>query len=1051
MNLFNNIFDQFAGQAQPQVPFGTPQAPRTNSYVAPNVPYSSFRQPQAQVAQKPVQNEATTILKQKYWYNDNDIEFLQQAKEKGIDSKRAFEFLNKKKEQERQWPDLWFFGGAKELAVGWFRAWEQIPRLAGAGMDYLTQNVTWPLVAGGLDLVWADKMADRYRDATKTSGEAFKRIGNDITMAGMTDGGTNPLTQKQIEMRQLGWELGLTAPIGWQYISGAKWMLWLAWRSWLVSAWFWAVQPIADKWAEATLEDIWYGAGYGGVAGAIGWPVLAKTFKYGKAGYYGWKEWVGKSISRDVNWVVDSVTAIPSQIASIPSKIKSTIIKSPEDRLVSKLWQENTQWVVQGKTVNIPVPKKWIVETVTMGLWREKDTKVLAGRALTPSYAGKTPKQIVNTTADVEKNTKKLYEGVRTGEYQWDISTLDEAANTVVTNLERIGAQIWDDVKWAVWKVKPSTETKSTIRSTLKNKIEQRSWAYYILKNFLTDTWKGLSVQDAMKAKRVYQTEIGKLIRSGDAGTDSYSALVKWVQELSDNIDWVVEKSIGSKEFLKRKAQYSHLKKLVTDIAKSAAVEWRRSPQTFVEQLGMVESMLDAVRNPLSTAGRIFAKEIGELNTRGWAWKELIKIYDTEAIKAVKKPIITPKKKVITPDKPIVKPNTIKNESKVNNTQSGDTIPEGYFKNAFWEIQKNPSNKKWGFIKIPEIGKKVDIETNNFENFTSKFKSFEEFKNAVKVIDSRDISNREWNRITRMVWTKNWEFDSLDSFIENYSSEFPYWRSWFEKNSVNAIKKAMNDEYITVYRALPKWKSIEWWDWIALTKEYAEAHLWNMEKWNWVIISIKVPKKDVFNAYTDPNEWLYAPQNKLNWINSLEDFYKQYSNKPKIIVKPESKSIVKNPLVEEARKYKTFSDFEDALNWSSNSVSSDKYTLWKASRLYMAKADPETHINLKDFQSNYWYEADRVWIKNIWKNWKVTIYRSSTWDIQPWDWIAFDKKYAEWHSRTSKHKIYTKEVPVEDVLWAWTSWEEWFYAPKETLKNIKSEKQIYEQSKKLSK
>ena len=250
----------------------------------------------------------------------------------------------------------------------------------------------------------------------------------------------------------------------------------------------------------------------------------------------------------------------------------------------------------------------------------------------------------------------------------------------------------------------------------------------------------------------------------------------------------------------------------------------------------------------------------------------------------------------------IVKPNTIKNESKVNNTQSGDTIPEGYFKNAFWEIQKNPSNKKWGFIKIPEIGKKVDIETNNFENFTSKFKSFEEFKNAVKVIDSRDISNREWNRITRMVWTKNWEFDSLDSFIENYSSEFPYWRSWFEKNSVNAIKKAMNDEYITVYRALPKWKSIEWWDWIALTKEYAEAHLWNMEKWNWVIISIKVPKKDVFNAYTDPNEWLYAPQNKLNWINSLEDFYKQYSNKPKIIVKPESKSIVKNPLVEEARK-----------------------------------------------------------------------------------------------------------------------------------------------------
>jgi len=39
MNLFSNIFDQFTGkQAQSQVPLSTPQAPRTSSYVAPNVP-----------------------------------------------------------------------------------------------------------------------------------------------------------------------------------------------------------------------------------------------------------------------------------------------------------------------------------------------------------------------------------------------------------------------------------------------------------------------------------------------------------------------------------------------------------------------------------------------------------------------------------------------------------------------------------------------------------------------------------------------------------------------------------------------------------------------------------------------------------------------------------------------------------------------------------------------------------------------------------------------------------------------------------------------------
>ena len=38
MNLFSNIFDQFTGQEQSQVPsFATPQAPRTTNYTQPIV------------------------------------------------------------------------------------------------------------------------------------------------------------------------------------------------------------------------------------------------------------------------------------------------------------------------------------------------------------------------------------------------------------------------------------------------------------------------------------------------------------------------------------------------------------------------------------------------------------------------------------------------------------------------------------------------------------------------------------------------------------------------------------------------------------------------------------------------------------------------------------------------------------------------------------------------------------------------------------------------------------------------------------------------------
>ena len=223
-----------------------------------------------------------------------------------------------------------------------------------------------------------------------------------------------------------------------------------------------------------------------------------------------------------------------------------------------------------------------------------------------------------------------------------NVNTLEDSANSVISNLDEIGANIGNSVKWAKWSTSISMWTRSEMSKALRNKIEKRAWAYSALQNFYKDTSKWLNLNDAFKAKRVYQTEIGKLIRSWDAGTDSYSALVKWVQELSDNIDTIVEKSIWTKQFIEWKKQYKLLKSIASDISKSAVVEGRRAPQTFVEQLGMLESIVEWVTNPLSTAKSVLAKEIGELNTRGWAWKELIKNYDKEAIQKAKK--IIPKK-----------------------------------------------------------------------------------------------------------------------------------------------------------------------------------------------------------------------------------------------------------------------------------------------------------------------------------------------------------------------------------------------------------------------
>lgn len=76
-NLFDNIFDQFTKQAQPQVPsFATPQAPRTSSYVAPNIPYwqSQTTAGGATTQQKPINTSLPMWIPEPYLPKDTWID-----------------------------------------------------------------------------------------------------------------------------------------------------------------------------------------------------------------------------------------------------------------------------------------------------------------------------------------------------------------------------------------------------------------------------------------------------------------------------------------------------------------------------------------------------------------------------------------------------------------------------------------------------------------------------------------------------------------------------------------------------------------------------------------------------------------------------------------------------------------------------------------------------------------------------------------------------------------------------------------------------------------
>lgn len=598
-----NLFSQILNQAK----LGTPwQFSGGTSFGSINTQDFQSKLP---TIQKNVQAEQNL---QNQWFSEKEVKFLKLQKDKWVDMNQAMAFVEQKRKEEAQkveaqkgvlWSDAnreWFMQNALGVwadFLGWVAS--EVPKVIGETTSFLSkagQYTPTNLLATWVKAGFSDKtfwqLMDEQSQRANVFAESGQKSKEDIQKLWVFDPNT---TSAKL------WET--VTDIGSAFVWPNKvWVIRKLWKlatpAKIAMEWglAWAKFDIASQWKvtpESVLLWAWWNL----------W--IAWAFKWGQ------------------------------KIAKVFTP------KTAEEKILESVWGKTVKWIVQWKTVKIQEPKEGIITRVSTP-FRTKDSKVLTWRALTPSYAWKTPKQMLKWIGEMTDNVKSFYEQVRTWKMKGNVNTLEDSANSVISNLDEIGANIGNSVKWAKWSTSISMWTRSEMSKALRNKIEKRAWAYSALQNFYKDTSKWLNLNDAFKAKRVYQTEIGKLIRSWDAGTDSYSALVKWVQELSDNIDTIVEKSIWTKQFIEWKKQYKLLKSIASDISKSAVVEGRRAPQTFVEQLGMLESIVEWVTNPLSTAKSVLAKEIGELNTRGWAWKELIKNYDKEAIQKAKK--IIPKK-----------------------------------------------------------------------------------------------------------------------------------------------------------------------------------------------------------------------------------------------------------------------------------------------------------------------------------------------------------------------------------------------------------------------
>lgn len=302
-----------------------------------------------------------------------------------------------------------------------------------------------------------------------------------------------------------------------------------------------------------------------------------------------------------------------------------------DERLLWKLDVKTEKWLINWKEVDIPVKRAGVTEKITKP-FREADTKVLAWRALSPRLTGKNAKQKLNAIKNAEENIKSFYNAVRTWFLKWNIDTIEDAAQTVVSNLDEVWERIGKAVSQTDWTIDFDAKLIKEMTEATTAKWAKTSPATPIIKNLLDDlTDPRLSNADAFDLKKIYANEVSKLYKSGDMWTKQAKALSNAVDFLNTKVDDAVT-SLLWKEFATDKKTFAMLKKIVDDLVNSAWIEWRRAPNTLAEQIWFIEWLF----SPIQSTKNLFIREIAELNTRGWAWKELIKIYDKAAISAAK-------------------------------------------------------------------------------------------------------------------------------------------------------------------------------------------------------------------------------------------------------------------------------------------------------------------------------------------------------------------------------------------------------------------------------
>ena len=276
------------------------------------------------------------------------------------------------------------------------------------------------------------------------------------------------------------------------------------------------------------VAEIYTGWIIGKVTKDVAWELLETWIKKGWDLLESWKD-VVKTWSEAIDTLKQKVSDIelPSfkwEVDEIPTELRTV--------------KGNINWV----EVEVPEVIRPLTERAADKLSPTITNKTLAWSAVRPRTIGKSKKQKLDSIAKVEERTKNFYNNIRTGVLDWDISTLENSAQSIVSNLDTVGARIGNAVSKTEGNISLDVDLFDKMVDATSSKGSKVSPATPILKNFLEEIWDwNLSIAEAYSLKKWYSNEVSKLVKAWDAWTDQYKALADWVNFLNTKIDEMIE------------------------------------------------------------------------------------------------------------------------------------------------------------------------------------------------------------------------------------------------------------------------------------------------------------------------------------------------------------------------------------------------------------------------------------------------------------------------------------------------------------------------------